>query len=229
MTPHLRVIDWNYRGAGQSDRSWPGGYPLDRWVDDLAVILDHLGLDTVHLWGTATGALLTLRFAARYPARVKSVMTYPWFRATPLTRQWFRVWQDIGETLGYEALGRMTQWQGSAEQHVFAEAGNELALFEIESFKRNTSIASLAKTLETFGHCDLTTDVAKLTMPVLLLAGTSGRMGIPSSQDRAIRAFTSRCAQAEVALIENAGGTYHMLEEPEKTAPIVMDFVKHHA
>ena len=24
LTPHLQVIDWNYRGAGQSDRSWPG-------------------------------------------------------------------------------------------------------------------------------------------------------------------------------------------------------------
>ena len=24
LASHFRVIDWNYRGAGQSDRAWPG-------------------------------------------------------------------------------------------------------------------------------------------------------------------------------------------------------------
>ena len=51
LTPHLQVIDWHYRGAGLSDRAWPGGYPFDRWVDDLGVILDQAGLDTVQSVG----------------------------------------------------------------------------------------------------------------------------------------------------------------------------------
>ena len=87
LTPPLQVIDWHYRGVGLSDRAWPGGYPLDRWVDDLALILDHTGLDRVHLWGTSTGAPLTVRFAARYPHRVKSVITYPGISFTPESRR----------------------------------------------------------------------------------------------------------------------------------------------
>ena len=230
LTPELQVIDWHYRGAGKSDRSWPGGYPLDRWVDDLAAILDHAGLDRVHVWGTSTGAPLSVRFAARYPTRVKSVITYPGVFSSPAGRRMFQLFQEIAETFGYDALGRLTQWIGCAEHNVFGGMANEMALFEIASFKRNFSIPSLAKTLETFAHTDLTADVAKLTMPVLVLMGNSGHLGAATAnQKAAIETFTKQCPHAEVKLIDNGGGTYHMIEQPEQTAPVVIDFVHKHA
>ena len=142
----------------------------------------------------------------------------------------FRLFQDITETFGYEALGRLTQWIGCAEHNVFGGLANEMALFEIESFKRNFSIPSLAKTLETFAHCDLSADVAKLSMPVMVLMGNSGHLGAATPhQAAAIEAFTAQCPHAEVKLIENGGGTYHMIEQPEQTAPVVIDFVNSHA
>ncbi|MFT5132274.1 MAG: 3-oxoadipate enol-lactonase [Gammaproteobacteria bacterium] len=50
LTPHFKVIDWNYRGAGQSDRAWPGKvFTQDSWVDDLEFILNELALDDVIL------------------------------------------------------------------------------------------------------------------------------------------------------------------------------------
>ena len=73
----FQVIDWHYRGAGESDRAWAGGYTLDRWVDDLEVILAHLNVKNAHLWGTSTGAPLSIRYAARYPQRVKSLIGLP--------------------------------------------------------------------------------------------------------------------------------------------------------
>ena len=142
----------------------------------------------------------------------------------------FRVFQDVTEAFGYEALGRLTQWIGCAEHNVFGDRANEIALFEIESFKRNFSIPSLAKTLETFSHCDLSADVARLTMPVLVLMGNSGHLGAATpGQTAAIEAFTALCPHAEVRLVENGGGTYHMIEQPEPTAAIVIDFVHTHA
>jgi len=133
LTPPLQVINWHYRGAGQSDRAWPGDYPLDRWVDDLAVVLDHAGLDRAHLWETSTGAPLSARFAARYKPRVKSIITYPRISSSPEGRRMFQLFQEITETFGYEALGRLTQWICCAEQNVFGGLANEMALFEIES------------------------------------------------------------------------------------------------
>jgi pimeloyl-ACP methyl ester carboxylesterase len=75
---HFQVIDWNYRGAGQSDRAWPGGaFNQDTWVDDLEKILSYLGVQKALFWGTSTGSLITIRYAARYPSRVRAVIAYP--------------------------------------------------------------------------------------------------------------------------------------------------------
>ena len=41
------------------------GEPLDRWVDNRAVVLDHAGPQRVHLSRTPTGTPLNVRFAVR--------------------------------------------------------------------------------------------------------------------------------------------------------------------
>ncbi len=134
------------------------------------------------------------------------------------------------EAFGYEALGRLAQWLGSAEHSVCGDSANEIILFEIRSFKRNFSIPSLAKTLETFSHCGLSAGAAKLTTPVLVFMGNSGHPGAATpGQTAAIGAFTALCLHAEVRLVENGGGTYHMIEQPGQTASIVIDFVNTHA
>jgi pimeloyl-ACP methyl ester carboxylesterase len=222
----LKVINWHYRGVGLSDRAWPGGYSLDRWADDLEIILAHAGVDKAHFWGTSTGSFLTTRYAARYPGRVKSVITYPLIKANVAFRTAFNGFLYVAENFGYEALAKLTQWIGCAEHNVFGGISNEMAKFEADSFARNFSIESLAKTLEIFGHCDLTSDVAKLTMPTLLLMGNSGQLAAsaPGTAELA-EIFKSQCPHAEVALIERGGGTYCMLEEPDQTAAVVVDWV----
>ena len=113
---------------------------------------------------------------------------------------------------------------------MFGSVANEMTLFEIQSFKRNFSIPLLAKTLGTFTHCGLSVDVTKLSMPVMLLMGISGHLGAATPyQTATIEVFAAQCPHAEVKLINNGGETYHMIEQPEQTAPTVTDFVNTHA
>ena len=230
LTPHLKFIDWNYRGCGHSDRSWAGNVSVDRWVDDLVIVLDHLKLEKIHLWGTSTGSNLAIRFASRYPSRLKSLITFPSFRYSASSRQKAQTYLGLAENFGYQALAKFTQWIGCGEKYIYGAKGDEIAKFETDAFARNFTIASLSKIMEAFYHCDLAPDVKKLTMPVLLLMGTSGQNGsdhpnIKSSVDD----FKKLCPRAEVATLEGAGGTYCMVEEPEATAPLVLDWVKRHA
>ena len=219
LAKEFQVVDWNYRGAGESDRAWVGGYTLDRWVDDLECILDSLNLKKVHLSGTSTGAPLSIRYAARYQSRVRSVITYPSFKTNAASRKTFQSFQDIADTFGYEALARLTSWIGCAEQNAFGQVGNEVALYEIEAFKRNFSLESLPKTLETFAHVDLTSDLEKLTVPVLVLLGDSGKLGGKTAgMAEAVRLFQAHCRQSQVVQIEDGGGTYCMIEKPRETA-----------
>ncbi|MBI3756426.1 MAG: alpha/beta hydrolase [Deltaproteobacteria bacterium] len=226
LAREFQVIDWNYRGAGESDRAWVGGYTLDRWVDDLELILSHLKVQNAHLWGTSTGAPLSIRYAARYPQRVKSVMVYPSFKAGVTSRKMFQVFQDITEVFGYEALARFTSWIGCADQNVFSQVGNDVAVFEAEAFKRNFSIESLAKTLEVFSHIDLTSDVEKLTMPVLVLLGDSGKLGgKAAAMKETIPLFQRHCPHSQVVQVKDGGGTYCMIEQPQETARAVSAFI----
>lgn len=227
LAKEFQVIDWNYRGAGESDRAWIGGYTLDRWVDDLELILDHLKVGQVTLWGTSTGAPLSIRYATRYPQRVKSLIVYPSFKAGVASRAMFKCFQDITELFGYEALARFTSWIGCADQNVFSQVGNDVALFEAEAFKRNFSIESLAKTLEVFSHLDLSSDVEKLKAPTLLLFGDSGKLGGKSAAMKdAVRLFQRLCPHSQVTQITDGGGTYCMIEKPQETAEAVVKFIR---
>ena len=98
------------------------------------MILNYLNIKEVHLWGTSTGAPLSIRYAARYPQRVESLITYPSFKAGIASRKMFQVFLDITEVFGYEALARFTAWIGCLYQNVFSQAGNDIAIFEAEAF-----------------------------------------------------------------------------------------------
>jgi pimeloyl-ACP methyl ester carboxylesterase len=69
------VILYDLRGHGRSEQP-PSGYGTDDMADDLAGILDALGLrdEPVIVVGHSFGGCVALRFAARYPDRVRGLV-----------------------------------------------------------------------------------------------------------------------------------------------------------
>ena len=67
----LRVITGERPGFGRSSRLPGRGFT--EHADDMAYLLDRLGLDRVHVLGASGGAPHVLAFAARYPDRVRAV------------------------------------------------------------------------------------------------------------------------------------------------------------
>ena len=70
MAEHFTVLDYDHRGYGQSDRPDGQRYDLDTWVDDLAGLLDVLGIEKLHVHGGSMGGFVATRFATKYPERV---------------------------------------------------------------------------------------------------------------------------------------------------------------
>jgi pimeloyl-ACP methyl ester carboxylesterase len=222
-----QVIDWNYRGSGLSDRAWPGGvYHQDIWVDDLEAVLAHLKLNQVVLWGTSTGSPISIRYAARYPARVRALITYPMFKADVGFRKAFDGFTMVGETFGYEALAALTSWIGVSSENLFTARHGELARWEAETFKKNFSIESLGAIMKIVAANDFGTDVNKLKMPTLLLMGRSGVLGYDNPGNKALAdEFIQRAQQTKLKLIARGGGTYCMIEEPAATAAAALEFI----
>jgi len=72
LARQYRVITYDLRGHGASSVT-PAGYMLPNMVDDLNVLLDHLGVTRAHIVGHSFGARVALAFAITKPERVMSL------------------------------------------------------------------------------------------------------------------------------------------------------------
>lgn len=79
LTPEsgVRVISWNHRGTGGSER------PLDRkrvgidsFVEDAAAVMDHLGVVRAVFMGWSMGVNTMFEFAVRHPDRVAGLFAF---------------------------------------------------------------------------------------------------------------------------------------------------------
>ncbi|HUO87520.1 MAG TPA: alpha/beta fold hydrolase [Thermoanaerobaculia bacterium] len=72
LAESLRVVRCDFRG--QLRTPGPAHRELADNVDDVVALLDHLGLDRVHVLGTSFGGEVALLLAARRPERVASLV-----------------------------------------------------------------------------------------------------------------------------------------------------------
>src|SRR4051794_33568535 len=67
-----QVLAVDMRGHGQSDK--PGGpYTISMLADDLAGLLNHLGIPAAHIVELSLGGMVALQFALASPALVKTL------------------------------------------------------------------------------------------------------------------------------------------------------------
>ncbi|HET7419996.1 MAG TPA: alpha/beta hydrolase [Candidatus Dormibacteraeota bacterium] len=68
-----RIITWDQRGHGRTE--WDGK-PFTYWdsADDLAGLLDHLGVERAVVGGMSQGGFVSLRFALRHPERTAGLV-----------------------------------------------------------------------------------------------------------------------------------------------------------
>lgn len=67
---HHQVLRYDMRGFGRS--SLPDGDYTPQ--DDLAALLDHLGIERAHVLGLSRGGAVAIAFAIAYPARTRSLI-----------------------------------------------------------------------------------------------------------------------------------------------------------
>lgn len=73
LTPEYRMIAYDLRGRGESDKP-PTGYSLATHASDLGALLDHFGLRRAVIIGHSLGANIGLYFAVRAPGRVRKLV-----------------------------------------------------------------------------------------------------------------------------------------------------------
>jgi len=73
LAKHFRVITFDNRGSGRTS-SPDKPYSIAGMADDLAALLDSLGVPKAHILGWSMGGYIAQEFALKYPARVNKLI-----------------------------------------------------------------------------------------------------------------------------------------------------------
>jgi len=149
LADRYRIVIYDQRGHGDSTPvTDPALYDLDRMAGDMAAIMDALGIERAIVGGESMGAATTLRFAMRWPHRVRALLlTAPAFSDSP------NPVADQIDTMGYEIreFGMAGYLQRSAER-LRQQGATPEVIATIAAMQSVHNPASLATACETCIH-----------------------------------------------------------------------------
>ncbi len=175
LEPYHQVIRYDPRGAGRSTSNPALEYSRLADAEDLAALLDHLGVVDAHLVGHSKGARIALIFAMNWPWRALSVAAIGSAEPHP-----------TGSGASFRPIA--AEWVAKAAKTA-REEGSEAAVRNLGRARLFGKLRSspeglrhLRLAMEGYAAADLLSDAAKrtydteagasrLTMPVLFLAG----------------------------------------------------------
>ena len=222
-----RCVAYNARGYPPSDvPATPASYSQNRAADDIAAILDHLGLAQAHIVGLSMGGFATLHFGFRHAARARSlVVAGCGYGADPAKRADFRA--EAEAVVAYIEANGMEQFAaryavGPSRVQFQQKDPRGFAEF-IQQLSEHSALGSINTQLgvqrERPGLYDLTAQMQAMTMPVLVVTGDEDwpclAPGILMKQN---------IPTAALSVMPNCGHAIN-LEDPDSFNSIVGDFL----
>lgn len=172
---HFRVIDYDMRGYGQSDRPVQS-YDMEVWADDLAGLLEALGISRAHVHGTSMGGMIAIVFAGKYPERTASVViNCAAAKLGHAGRLIFRNWSDIArldpDGPGSRTLAELIAWEAFSK--TFLEAADASAAIDNTQriLRESNDVEVFTAACQAMCEMDLTGWLPKIVAPALVLGG----------------------------------------------------------
>ena len=226
----LKVIDWNYRGSGNSSRSMTEPLSVERWVDDLKLVLDDAGIEKTSIWATSTSSPIGIRFATKYPERISALITYPWFRADEYWRNVFSAAYTVAKVFGLKQLSRVFAGVVLTPETLYGEEHFIYERWAGPVYEANVNLTTMHYLMDALSMVDLSSDVPQIRCPTLLLMGRDSALNEKEGMEsasfaRLVKAFRDLKPDAKLEAVEGAGSTYCMITKPKETAQRAIDFL----
>jgi pimeloyl-ACP methyl ester carboxylesterase len=221
LKDHFKVILYDQRGAGRSDRP-PAGITVEQWADDLKLVLDDIGIDRTHIFGTSNGSFIVIRFAAKYPQRTAAIAHYGMHKLTDQSRKMSRIGAKICDEFG---VGN-----GSMGAYFLVRLYGmppEFEEWETRRFEENLHPQAW-KAMHEALEIDLSSDLPEIQAPQLIVVGDSGIIGKDSDYGSGWKEVERVGKNVETTVIPGAEGTYCVVTHPALVANEIIKFFKKH-
>lgn len=217
LTEHFRVIVYDHRGTGRSDRALSH---VDLSTDVIAV-LDALSIERAHFIGHAAGAAAGLMLALGSPHRLnRLVLVNGWGRPDPHFIRCFDARLALLRNCGVEAYVRAqpiflypAEWSSQHSVALDHEATHQIAEFP--------AIEAIEQRIDFLRRFDISNSFGSFVTPMLALAAADDML-VPASCSRILRDHIQTC---EFALME-WGGHACNITDPAAFNRIVLEFLR---
>lgn len=106
FSAHYRVITYDQRGTGASDRL-QRVFSIDGMAEDVTGLMDALGIERAHLIGMSTGGAIGQTLAVVHPERLaRMILCSTWTHCDPWFRRLFEARRMLYQQCGPELHGR---------------------------------------------------------------------------------------------------------------------------
>jgi 3-oxoadipate enol-lactonase len=218
LPAHLRVIRYDKRGHGLSEAT-PGPYAMKTLAEDLAALLDHLGVKAATVVGLSVGGMIAQGLASLRPDLVSALVLMDTAHKVGTVEGWnSRI--DTVRKGGMAAVseGVLAGWFTQAYRNEVADFAGYRAML-----LRN-DIEGYAGVCAALRDADLTESTRALKVPTLCVAGEHDATTSPAI----MRGTADLIDGARLEVVRDAG---HIpcVERPKEVAGLIGGFIRDHA
>jgi len=245
MERELRMVYYDQRGSGFSERPWNRDYALATLVDDIEALRRELGTPKVALIGHSFGTVLALEYAAKYPNNVSHVIVVAglWDTEAQCPLRLARFAQLRPEVYARVRNDTIAQ-DGSRRNECDIELrarnglGDDRRRFDLQTIFTDSAVATRIDSVHTarnvvyggelnravmaaLGNRYRFTQFDVMTMPVLVIAGKFDGASLPAG----LRELALKLPGARYVEFEKSGHFVY-LDEPDRFAKEVTAFIR---
>ncbi len=232
--PQLRHFGQRYRCIAYAARGYPPSdvpespdrYSQNRATDDIAAVLDALGIAQAHVVGLSMGGFATLHFGFRHPKRAKSlVVAGVGYGAEKEQQGKFRgEVEAVAQTLREQGMEKFAEKYAYGPTRVQFENKDPRGFAEFKKqLGEHSALGSANTQLGVQGQrpslYDLVEDMRRLTIPTLVLTGDEDWPCLAPSL-----LMKREIPSAALSVMPNCGHTIN-IEDPDQFNRLVGDFI----
>ncbi|MEW6178921.1 MAG: alpha/beta fold hydrolase [Chloroflexota bacterium] len=218
LSKDYRVLLYDCRGMWRSEHP-KGPYSMEMHADDLAALLDALGIEKAHIAGISYGGEISMMFALRYPQRTRSlIVSSAVSESDAVLRGVIDLWSDAARARDAKRLFEVTYMFNFSADYI---QRNREAVFSAAGRYALLDMESLLELLDCFNRLNITGQLKSIQAPTLVMVGEEDILK-PRKYSEIIAGEIPR---AELVVVPRAGHAL-CLEKPLVFNALILGFLR---
>ncbi len=224
FSEHFQTIVFDNRDVGRSSQATEA-YTIADMADDVAGLLDGLGIERAHLLGISMGSMICQEFAIRHPIRLnKLVLTGTGAAVARAKFDPISIWSFVKnhDSEGFSFAAQQFLWLFSESFRRNHEAVDQ-TLKMLASNPNPVSAKAFQRQAEAYVKHDVLDRLGQVTAPTIVISGEQDRLTPPWI----CREVADAIPNAEFLMVEGEGSSHVLpLERPDDFNHAVLSFLQ---